>query len=180
MRHVYIEYSIFLDCMGFSFGISRLSFLWYYSETRYTLEQKIHVISLNVRQQIALKLMLFNLYVSFMKKIMGDLVDSPNNTTLAIKVGLMQDAFNKYNRLAELLTISNNEPPRNKMLKVHSSYMKYICFAVKGFDANQCTLSEKEIAIIEREYEDLLELVEDSSKFTYSADEIDKWLGRKR
>jgi hypothetical protein len=143
-------------------------------------DNRVHVISLNSRQQLALKLMLFNLYVNFSKKLMADLVDSPSNSTLAIKVGLMQDAFIKYNKLSELLVVPTNEPPRNKMLKLHTTYMKYIVFAVKGFDSAQCSLRESEIALIEREFDDMAELVEDSAQFTYTGEEIDKWLGRKR
>jgi hypothetical protein len=143
-------------------------------------DNRVHVLSLNSRQQLALKLMLFSLYLNFSKKLMSDLVDSPSNSTLAIKVGLMQDAFIKYNKLSELLVVATGEPPRNKMLKLHTTYMKYVVFAVKGFDANQCSLRESEIALIEREFDDMAELVQDSAQFTYTNEEIDRMMGRRR
>lgn len=139
---------------------------------------RIHVLSLNGRQQLALKLMVFNLYVNFVKKLMSDLVENPSNSVLAIKTGLMQDAFIKYNKLTELLITPFGEPARNKMLKLHTTYMKYISFAVKGFDENNCSLRESEIAVIKSVFDDMAELVEDSSQFTYTTEEIDRWLGK--
>jgi hypothetical protein len=141
---------------------------------------KIHILSLSVRQQVALKLMLFNLYMSFVKKLMADLADSPSKSTLALKTGLMQDAFVKYNKLTELLALPSGEPGRSKMLKLHSSYMKYIVFAVRGFDAANCNLKESEIRIVQGELENLFDLVEDSSQFTYTDQEVEKWLGKYR
>ena len=140
----------------------------------------IHILSLNGRQQLAIRYLLYNLYIGFSKKMMVDLQDNPTKETLAIKVGLLQDAFHKYNRLVELLITPSGDQPRNKMLKLHPTFMKYVVFAVRGYDSANCSLKPSEASVVNSEIENLLELVEDSAQFTYSSEEIEKWIRRLR
>ena len=139
------------------------------------MEKVSHVLGLSPRQQVCLKLLLYNLFCSFIENTIKDVSENKDEYVATVKRQLALTAFDRYDQLCSLLanhsTISKTP---SKMISCPSTTMDYIWAAVNGFDPKDSYLDDKDINYVNSEHKNLIEKVTESRKFTYTAEEIAK------
>jgi hypothetical protein len=140
-------------------------------------EQMYHVLSLTVRQQAAVRLMLFNLFANFIRKSMEDLQDflysEEGSSRIQAKYHMIIENLEKYDDFTDVFC-SRQQTARaeTRMITLSSEAMRHIQLAMKGFDRTQCHLGAGDVQYVISEFDKLKKLVEQSSQFMYSSEEI--------
>lgn len=141
-------------------------------------ETKFHVLGLSPRQQMMLRILLYNLYCGFIDKSMRDVYQTENDNTYKVKTQMALSTFERYNQVIDLLANrSTIAKAKSKLLTIAPVMMKNIMIAVHGFDQENCYLDKDDINYIKSGFNELHEKITESIKHTYTMSEIEKIKG---
>ena len=141
------------------------------------MSEQVHVVSLSPRQQAAIRLMLFNMYTSYLQKCKEDLedniYDSNLNSIIESRFRKMLDNFSKYDAFTDVFCSKDGaRKADSNMITISVDGMRTLQQAMRGFDKNNCFLSPGEVQYIVSEYDKLFKLLDKSAQFTYTQEEI--------
>jgi hypothetical protein len=139
-----------------------------------SLEKTAHVLGLSVREQILLRLLLYNLMAGYIHK---SIMDAPwvSPDELALKDTNALKFFERYTDFCDMLCPESMlAKGRPKLMMVGTTLMKYLVIAVNGYDASECYLTDDQKRVLESQFVAFKEKILDSSKFLYTSWEVEK------
>ena len=138
-------------------------------------DKQQHVLGLDPRQQLCLRLLLYNMYCGFLRKMLSDVFASERIEVLEAKTTLTLATFDKYNQLIDLLANSDNfHKCKSKVIMVYPVMMKNLVVAVQSFDEQSHNLDSGELYYVNQEFAKVREKVLKSYEFLYTEEEITK------
>lgn len=137
-------------------------------------EERYHVMTLTPRQQATIRLLLFNLFCSFVQKNVHEVVGK--KTAFAEgKTRLILDAFNRYDEFTSTLCSRDQMiKGKQKLVQLSEPGIRYIILAFGAYDPSNCYLAPPDISFVKDEFNKVFELAKESSKHSYSRSDLKK------
>jgi len=143
-------------------------------------EKKYHLASLIPHEQLALKLLLKNMFKHKTKELMNKLIGEVDPIKVELKYKDFVRLFNSFDDLSgPLPTYMNVEKSKSKLFYFTEHGINFMLESLYIYeDGKNSTLDSEDIQLIEEFFSQIKNLLTESRNYTYSADEISKALKR--